>query len=100
MSVHRLGLLQRSSGALADLPCSHGIAIDPVSKLVDADSAGRALLVAFDPGTFAPVRSAPVLDDADGVTYDPFSRQIFVSGDDGDRDYAAGKPRRPSALHL
>jgi DNA-binding beta-propeller fold protein YncE len=71
-------------GTLADLPGSHGIAIDPISKLVYADSAGRALLVAFDPRTFAPVRSAPVLDDADGVTYDPFSRQIFVSGGDGD----------------
>jgi len=74
----------RVIGALADLPGSHGIAVDPVSKLVYADSAGRSVLVAFNPSTLAPVASAPVLDDADGVSYDPFSRQIFVSGGDGD----------------
>lgn len=71
-------------GQLADLPGSHGIAIDPVSRVVYADSAGRAVLVGFNPRTFAPVTHAPVLDDADGVTYDPFSRQVFVSGGDGD----------------
>lgn len=74
----------RVVGELADLPGSHGIAVDPVSKLVYADSAGRSLLVAFNPKSLAPVGSAPVLDDADGVTYDPFSRQVFVSGGDGD----------------
>jgi len=71
-------------GELADLPGSHGIAVDPVSGLVYADSAGRSVLVAFDPKNFAPVASAPVLDDADGVSYDPFSRKVFVSGGDGD----------------
>jgi DNA-binding beta-propeller fold protein YncE len=71
-------------GQLSDLPGSHGIAVDPVSRLVYADSAGRSVVVAFNPTSFAPVASAPVLDDADGVTYDPFSRQVFVSGGDGD----------------
>jgi DNA-binding beta-propeller fold protein YncE len=71
-------------GELTDLPGSHGIAVDPQSGLVYADSAGRSVLVAFGPKTLAPVASAPVLDDADGVSYDPFSRLIFVSGGDGD----------------
>jgi DNA-binding beta-propeller fold protein YncE len=70
-------------GELANLPGSHGITVDPVSHLVYADSADRSLLIAFDPKTFAPVASAAVLDDADGVSYDPFSRQVFVSGGDG-----------------
>ena len=71
-------------GELANLPGSHGIAVDPVSKLVYADSAGRSVLVGYNPKTLAPVKSAPVLNDADGVTYDPYSRQVFVSGGDGD----------------
>lgn len=75
---------RRVVGELADLPGSHGIAVDPVSRLVYADSAARSVLVAFDPKTLAPRASAPVLADADGVSYDPFSRQIFVSGGDGD----------------
>jgi hypothetical protein len=70
-------------GQLADLPGSHGIAVDPVSRLVYADSAQRSLVIAFNPQTLAPVASVPVLADADGISYDPFSRQIFVSGGDG-----------------
>lgn len=71
-------------GALKNLPGSHGITVDPATGLVYADSAARSLLVAFNPKTLAPVATAPVLLDADGVTYDPASKQIFVSGGDGD----------------
>lgn len=71
-------------GELANLPGSHGIAVDPITGLVYADSAVDSRVLAFNPATLKPVASAPVLLDADGVTYDPFSRQIFVSGGDGD----------------
>jgi len=73
----------RVIGQLSDLPGSHGITVDPRTGLVYADSAARSVLVAFNPKSFAPVTSAPVLLDADGVSYDPASRQIFVSGGDG-----------------
>jgi 4-phytase/acid phosphatase len=71
-------------GQLANLPGSHGIAVDPATGLVYADSADNSVVEAFDPKTLQPVASAKVLPDADGVSYDPFSRQIFVSGGDGD----------------
>jgi 4-phytase/acid phosphatase len=71
-------------GQLANLPGSHGIAVDPATGLVYADSADNSVVEAFDPKTLQPVASAKVLLDADGVSYDPFSRQIFVSGGDGD----------------
>jgi DNA-binding beta-propeller fold protein YncE len=71
-------------GALTGLPGSHGIAVDPRTGLVYADSAGRGLLVWFDPKTFQPLGSAKVPPDADGVNYDSFSRQIYVSGGDSD----------------
>jgi DNA-binding beta-propeller fold protein YncE len=87
----------RVVGALAPLPGSHGITVDSVSKLVYADSAGRGVLVAFDPATLHPVASAPVLPDADGVTYDPFSRQIFVSGGDGDGFTPVSTPANQAA---
>jgi len=74
----------RVAGQLTGLPGSHGITVDPATGLVYADSADKRELVAFDPRTLRAVASAPVLTDADGVTYDPFSRQIFVSGGDGD----------------
>jgi DNA-binding beta-propeller fold protein YncE len=69
-------------GMLKNLPGSHGIAIDPATGLVYADSADRKLAVAFNPQTYQPVASAPVAYDADGMAYDPASKQIFVSGGD------------------
>jgi DNA-binding beta-propeller fold protein YncE len=78
------GRTGRVVGALADLPGSHGIRVDPATGLIYADSAGRSDVVAFDPKTFRPVFSAPVLPDADGINYDAFSKTMFVSGGDGD----------------
>jgi DNA-binding beta-propeller fold protein YncE len=73
----------RVVGELSGLPGSHGITVDSATGLVYADSADRGLLIAFNPTTFQPVASVPVLVDADGVSYDPASKQIFVSGGDG-----------------
>jgi 4-phytase/acid phosphatase len=70
-------------GALTGLPGSHGIAIDPQTGDVWADSAERRLAIAFDPKTFAPLASVPVVLDADGMAYDPASKQIFNTGGDG-----------------
>jgi DNA-binding beta-propeller fold protein YncE len=69
-------------GELANLPGSHGIAVDPAGTIY-ADSAARSLVVAFNPKTLAAMSSAPVIADADGISYDPASQQIFVSGGDG-----------------
>jgi DNA-binding beta-propeller fold protein YncE len=73
----------RVIGQLANLPGSHGIDVDLSTGLVYADSADRSVVVAFDPATLQPVASAPVLLDADGINYDPASKQMFVSGGDG-----------------
>ncbi len=70
-------------GKLAGLPGSHGIRVDPATGLIYADSAGNSNVVMFDPKTFKPVGSAPVLLDADGINYDPASKQMFISGGDG-----------------
>jgi hypothetical protein len=69
-------------GSLKNLPGSHGIAVDPATGLVYADSAGRQLAVAFNPATYQPVATAQVAYDADGMAYDAASKQIFVSGGD------------------
>jgi DNA-binding beta-propeller fold protein YncE len=70
-------------GQLTNLPGSHGIAIDPATGDVLADSAGRSVAVAFDPKTFAPLWNVPVALDADGMVYDPASKKIFNTGGDG-----------------
>ncbi|MDE8348223.1 MAG: YncE family protein [Acidocella sp.] len=70
-------------GELTGLPGSHGIAVDPVSGLVYADSAKNNQAIAFNPRSFKPVATMPVVQDADGMAYDPASKQIFVVGGDG-----------------
>lgn len=70
-------------GELAPLPGSHGITVDPATGDIWADSAGNRLAVAFDPRSFKPLASVPVVLDADGMAYDPFSKQIFNTGGDG-----------------
>jgi DNA-binding beta-propeller fold protein YncE len=70
-------------GSLAPLPGSHGITVDPATGYVWADSAANRLAVAFNPVTFKPIAQVPVVEDADGMAYDPFSKQIFNTGGDG-----------------
>ena len=70
-------------GRLSGLPGSHGVAFDPATGEIWADSATKSVATVFDPHSLAPLASVPVLDDADGMAYDPASRTIFVSGGDG-----------------
>lgn len=76
-------LTDKVIGALDVTAGSHGIAVDPATGDVWADSAAQRLAIAFDPMTFKPLARVPVVLDADGMAYDPYSRQIFVSGGDG-----------------
>lgn len=70
-------------GTLAGLPGSHGIAVDPATGNVYADSRKKNVTIAFNAETFAPIASIPVAAGADGMQYDPASRQVFVgNGDD------------------
>jgi DNA-binding beta-propeller fold protein YncE len=70
-------------GELAGTLGSHGIAVDPATGDVYADSAAKRLAFAFNPKSFAPLASVPVVLDPDGMAYDPASKQIFVAGGDG-----------------
>ena len=70
-------------GELRGLPGSHGIAVDPVSGLIYADSAKNSQAIAFNPKSFKPVAAMAVVQDADGMAYDSASKQIFVAGGDG-----------------
>jgi len=70
-------------GELKNLPGSHGIAIDPATGAIYADSAANAQAIAFNPKNFAPVAAASVVLDADAVVYDPSSKKIYVNGGDG-----------------
>jgi len=70
-------------GELRGLDGSHGIVVDPATGLIWADSAKTNAAIAFNPKTFKPVASVPVLADADGMTYDAATKTIYVSGGDG-----------------
>jgi DNA-binding beta-propeller fold protein YncE len=89
-------------GELPGTDGAHGIAVDPATGVIYADSSEKRLAIAFNPKTFAPLARIPVVLDADGMTYDPASRQIFVTGGDGDAitpiNPATDKPAADIAL--
>ena len=89
-------------GELPGTDGAHGIALDPATGIIYADSSVKRLAISFNPKTFAPLASIPVVLDADGMTYDPASRQIFVTGGDGDAitpiNPATDKPAADIAL--
>jgi len=70
-------------GELSGIPGSHGIAVDPATGNIWADSAKNSVAVEFSAVSFKPLTTAPVVEDADGMDYDPASKTIFVSGGDG-----------------
>jgi len=74
----------RIIGELAGTIGAHGIAVDPATGDIYADSAERRLAIAFDPTSFKQVAAVPTVLDADGMAYDPASKQVFVTGGDGD----------------
>lgn len=70
-------------GSLTGLPGSHGIVIDPGTGDIWADSTQKSAAIVFDPQGFKPLASVPVVQDADGMAYDPAAKTIYVSGGDG-----------------
>lgn len=89
-------------GELTGIPGSHGIAVDPVTGNIWADSSDNSKAVEFNPKTFRPLASAPVVLDADGMDYDAVAKTIFVSGGDGNAitpiNPATAKPYADIAL--
>jgi DNA-binding beta-propeller fold protein YncE len=70
-------------GRLANLPGSHGIAIDPVSRRIYADSSVNTATTAYDPVDFKPIATVKTILDSDGMAYDKAARLVFVTGGDG-----------------
>jgi DNA-binding beta-propeller fold protein YncE len=62
---------------------SHGIAVAPVTGDIYADSSTQNVAYAFNPKTFAVLATIPVVEDADGMAYDPASKRVFNVGGDG-----------------
>lgn len=92
----------RIVGELPGTIGAHGIAVDPATGDIYADSSERRLAIVFNSKNFAQVAAVPTVIDADGMAYDPASKQIFVTGGDGDAitpiDAATNKPAPDIAL--
>ncbi|MBB5373424.1 YncE family protein [Acidocella aromatica] len=69
-------------GHVAGLQGSHGIAIDPETGLGYADSAKTQTVSVFNVKSLQVAKELPALEDADGMVYDPASRQVFIAGGD------------------
>jgi hypothetical protein len=59
-----------------------GFTSAPASGLGFADSAKTESTVIFNVKTLQPVKTIPALLDADGMTFDPASNQVFIAGGD------------------
>lgn len=66
-------------GQVGPLTEAHGAAIDAAIGRGFATSGGDGTVKEFDLATLAVVKSIPVGDDADGVTFDPGSGAVLVS---------------------
>jgi YVTN family beta-propeller protein len=72
-------------GSIGPLPGgTHGIAVAPETGLGFTDDGDAGIAAAFDLKTLKIVNKIPTAKDADGATYDPVSRHVFViNGDSG-----------------
>jgi DNA-binding beta-propeller fold protein YncE len=61
---------------------SHGVVIDPLSKLAFVTRSGTNTVDVFRPDTLELVRHIPVADDADGIFYLPDDALIYVASGD------------------
>lgn len=81
-----LTVLNAKTGAIAGhimgLEGSHGIAIDDAAGLGYADNAKTKTAIVFDLKTLKIVKTIPALLDADGMAFDPVSKQVFIAGGD------------------
>jgi YVTN family beta-propeller protein len=73
------------SGEIGPLPGgTHGIGVAPEAGIGFTDDGEAGMAAAFDLKTLKIVKQIPTEKDADGVSYDPVSRHIFViNGDSG-----------------
>ena len=62
---------------------SHGIAVASGTGDIYADSSTQNIAYVFNPRTFAVIAAIQVVKDADGMAYDPASKQVFNVGGDG-----------------
>lgn len=69
-------------GHITGLMGSHGVAIDHRNGLGYADSGKDQMTTVFNLKTLKTVTKIPALEDADGMTFDPASNQVFVVGGD------------------
>lgn len=71
-------------GEVKGLDGSHGIAIDHANGLGYADGGKSETTSIFNLKTLKTVQKIPALLDADGMTFDKASNQVFVTGGDAD----------------
>jgi hypothetical protein len=87
-STHTMIIDAESGKVIADIPdqkIAHGVALVPeAGRGFISDGGGEGAVIVFDLKTNAVLGRIAAQPDADGIIYDPFSRQVLVvSGDKG-----------------
>ena len=87
-STHTMVIDPESGKAIADIPgqkIAHGVALVPeAGRGFISDGGGEGAVLVFDLKTNAVLGRIVAQPDADGIIYDPYSRQVLVvSGDKG-----------------
>jgi len=87
-NVYKVHLREGALPGAADVstfalePATHGVIIDPSSRLAYVSRSEANTVDIFDPGTMRLVKRIPVADDADGIFYDPFEKIVYVANGD------------------
>jgi DNA-binding beta-propeller fold protein YncE len=87
-SVYRISLHDGAVPSESDvsvfesLPASHGVVIDPTSKLAFVSRSELNTVDIFDPDTLKLIKQIHVADDPDGIFYDPLDKVVYVASGD------------------
>jgi hypothetical protein len=82
IALHGNAVPAGPSAVFAGPPATHGVVVDPASRLGYVTRSEANTVDVFDPATMRLVKRIPVADDADGIFYDPAHKLIYAASGD------------------
>ena len=82
IALHGTAVPAGPVAVLAGLPATHGVVIDPASRLAYVTRSETNTVDVFNPATMRLVKRIPVAEDPDGIFYDPADKLIYAASGD------------------
>jgi YVTN family beta-propeller protein len=87
--VYRVPIRKNALPTIADVaklpaeePATHGVVIDPSSRLAFVTRSEANTVDVFDPAKMVMIKRIPVADDPDAIFYDEFDKLVYVASGD------------------